>query len=311
MIITADRLTTDGSAHAFLLNVPTDVPILLVSRVGDYRFNQDILSLKGKKYVLIDFLEYGWDWKFEFGHTWGVNTDKVDFLKGDEYAKLDDFIRENPPALTLKRELLLEDVTDNVKPIEYPNYQPSYPVQSKDLFDNRLINVFYYWGRSNENRVRLHSEIWANSSKNGASICDNIYYFNQFMAEEKSNNRWITLNIPHYGRIDILNLLAINGSAKLSVSMAGAGIKCFRSTGESIVNSVAVMMEDKLAWAYPFIHLENCIKFTKYGEEIATIEEALRYDNLYEVYRNGLATAEKYQINNYINNYILPLINKA
>lgn len=311
MIITADRFTTDGSAHAFLLQINTNVPILLVSRVGDYKFNDDILSLKGKKYVLICFVEYGWDWRFEFGHTWGVNTDKVDFLKGDEYKKLDDFIRENPPALTFKRELLLNDVRDNVVPIEYPNYQPSYPVHTKEQFNSRLINCFYYWGRSSEYRVKLHSEIWANSSRNAASICDNIYYFNQYMAEEKSNNRWVTLNIPHYGRIDILNLLAINGSSKLSVSMPGAGIKCFRSTGESIVNSVAVMKEDKLAWTYPFTHLENCIKFNEYGEEIATIEEALRNDNLYEVYRNSLATAEKYQISNYIENYILPLINKA
>ena len=41
------------------------------------------------------------------------------------------------------------------------------------------------------------------------------------------------------------------------------------------------------------------------------IEAALKYESLYEVYCEGMGNIEKYRTPNYINNYILPLINKA
>lgn len=309
MVYVADANgSTDGTAYKFLQMIPADIPIVLVSRVLDYKFNESLLHLKGKKWILVDFIEFGWQWNGD-AHHWGVNTANFDFLSGVEWERIDNFIASNSPAMAFKRELLKKDVTDICQPIEYPGWTNPYPVNTKEEFDARPIDVFNFWGRSHEARVQLHGDIWKGASAGGYSVCDNIYYFNEFMKEEKGR-KWVSFWMPHYGRTDISNILAINGLSKLSMSLPGAGVKCFRSTGESPVNSVMVCKEDDLAWSYPWVDSENCFKFEDFGGEINTIKFALTDKRLYEIYREGIATADKYRVNNYINNYILPLINK-
>ncbi len=65
---------SDGLAFNMLQRVDVDVPIILVSRVEDMKLNDRLLKLKD--YVLIDYVENGWDWSMDYGHQWGKNTDK-------------------------------------------------------------------------------------------------------------------------------------------------------------------------------------------------------------------------------------------
>lgn len=320
MIIVPDiNRSTDGTAHRFLERLNVDMPILLLTAFPEMKLGDAIYQLKGKKYALVCFAEYGWDWNREETHIWGVNTIKfADKFNTDDYRRLDDFIRENPPAVIFKRELLLKDSKENIYPIEFPNWEPHHPVQTKEEYNNRPINVFNFWGRSHEARLVFHGDIWRQAAKKGYAVCDNIYLFNHFMAEERNPNKWVTFNIPHYARVPITEILKINGLSKLSVSLPGAGVKCFRTTGESFVNSVMVMPHDHLAYSYPLVHGLNCIKFQitdfkgvdKSWNVVEAIETALERDDLYQIYRNGNETAKFYQIDNYTK-HIESIINKA
>lgn len=320
MIITADANgRTDGTAHRFVQMIKSELPIVLVSRCNDFVFNTSLNRIKD--YILICFTEYNWDWDRKNTHKWGVNTkDFSSLFPSDEWNKFDDFVAKNPPKLTLKRELLKKDKSSTLLPIEYPNWVEKQPIQTKEQFNSRLIEVFFYWGHSHECRRQLHGNIWLNSSVSGYSVCDNLYYFENFMKEEKGS-KWVTFNMPHYGRTDIKNLMMINANSKLSVSLPGAGVKCFRSTGESPINSVMVCQEDTLAWTFDWVDGFNCIKVPNDGSiesirgigvstEIPVLENSLKRDDLYDIYLNGVETADKYYCPNYIS-YLEKIINKA
>lgn len=309
MIISPDKnCLLDGSVVRIAREIQTDIPILPLTRIDNFVFNPELLSLD--KYILLDYSELWWNTENENSHLFGKNTnDFSEIYKGDEWLRFDDFVRNQPPAIYFKRELLKKDVSDTVLPIDYPCWVGECPIDSREQYNARPVNVFFYWGRSHEERAKLHGNIWVHSSKNGASVCDNLYYFSKFLEEEKGNNKWVTLHVPHYGRTDIENILAINGLSKLSISLFGAGRKCFRTTGESPVNSLMVMQDSKSAYSYEWIHGENCLKFPTTQTEIEMIDEFLQRKDLYDIYVEGVKTCDKYKISNYLNNYINPIIN--
>lgn len=307
-VIVADELQrADGPAHAFLSHVNSPVPIVLVSRVQDFKFNPELEKLD--KYVLVDFFELGWDWDQQIGSQWGRNAGRfMDIFLGDEWKRLDEFIANKPPLVTFQRELLEQYRSDTIVPIEYPNWQPEHPAQTKEQFDKRPIELFHYWGFSHPARKRFQGEAHLHSLEKDIDIIDNIFYLENFL-QENHKRYWATIHIPHFARLPISQILEINGRSKLSLSLPGAGKKCFRSTGESPVNSVMVCQLDRLAWSYMWINGVNCIQCFP-ENEIEAIELALQRDDLYQIYLYGLETASKYRIENYIKNYIEPTIKK-
>ena len=295
-VIVANKTgNTDGVAHSFLQNVQSKMPIVLISRANDFVFNDDLLALKGKSWALCCFMEYGWRWDEEL-HYWGINSHEFDFMQGDEWEKFDDFIRDCPPAVTLKRELLQDDACDTLRPIEYPSIITPIPIQSKEEFNNRPLSAVYYFGRSHEERLRIHSDVWRNASKYGYSVCDNLYYFNGFMANE-TGKKYASFHIPHYARHPIESVLTINGLGKFGIVPFGAGRKTFRHT-EVTANSIMLTWKDNLAWSFPWQDGKNCF-VCDIGEEVETIEELSTCD-LYDVYRGGVENWKNYEYNNYI-----------
>lgn len=293
---------TDSAYHTLVKHIKSDVPIVMVSWSENFVFNDALLSLK--EYCLVCFCEYGWDFKITDSHIWGQNT--VDRYYTGDWIKFDNWVKENPFKVLLKRELLKKDVSDKVKPIEYPCISLVYPFQTKEQFDNRSVNVFGYWGRSNENRIRIHAEIWQHAYKNGFQPCDNIYYISKYLIEE-SGEKWINIWIPHWARIDMNKLLSINFFSKLSLSWEGAGFKCFR-TMESPVNSTMVMHKNQFAWSHDWDET-NCI-LVEDGKEIEGIELALKNDRLYSVYLKGVENVNKYRLESYIP-FLENIINNA
>jgi len=225
----------------------------------------------------------------------------------NDWIKFDNWVKENPPKIIFKRELLKKDVSDTIKPIEYPCIIAPWPVQSKEEFNSRPIDYFQYWGRSNEHRLRIHGEIWLDAYKRGYQVCDNLYYVTDYLRNEHGKKA-ISLWIPHYARTDISSLMSINNLSKLSLSWEGAGQKCFRTSGEAGVNSVLVMHKNNLAWAHDW-NETNCI-LVENGKEIEGIEAALANPNLYEIYKKCVENTDRYRTGRYISEYIMPLINK-
>lgn len=308
MILVANKTgTTDGPAYQFISQINSPIPLVLVSRANDFVFNEELLKLD--RWVLVDYTEYNWDWDRKETHIWGKNTDKFPYVfPGDEWKRFDDFVISKPPVLIFKRELLKKDASETLLPIEYPNWIKPIALQSREEFNARPFSVFFFWGRSHEARVKLHGNIWLNASSGGYSVCDSLNHIRGFV-ENEEGEKWVTLNIPHYARIPIESILQMNGASKLSISMPGAGVKCFRSTGESGANSTMVMQRDDLAWTHEWIDGHNCIQFNSFGEEIETIKSALRKEDLYLIYINCVATSNQYYLPTYID-HLEKLINE-
>lgn len=307
MVILANGYNeTDGSMHQMLLNVNSKVPIVLVSRPNKFIFNEQLKSLD--KYVLVDVCEYGWNREFENTHLFGKNTQTefADLFVGDEWKRFDEFVAEKPPILYLKRELLNKDVNDTILPIEYPAWYEAPPIESKEQFEARPLDVFFSWGYSSEYRRQLHGRIWTEAHKYGYMVCDNLYYLNGFLQHEENKHKWLTVNIPHFNRHPMNEILGVNGMAKISVSLPGAGIKCFRNC-ESSLNSVMALSEDKYAWTYDWIPDSNCIRLPK-DKEIYWLNSYVTDRDLYEIYANGVETCRKYYLPNYIS-HLEKLIN--
>jgi hypothetical protein len=288
---------TDGPAFQFLQKINSYIPVVLVSRSNNFVFNEALHDLKA--YVLVSFVEYGWNRTFKDTHVFGKNTDKFsDIFNGEEWSKFDSFVKTNPPALYFQREILKKDVSDWLLPIDYPCWHVVPESVSKEEFDARPINVFNFWGRSNELRLKFQAEVWMNAYEKGGAVCDNIYQLNAFLKEESSPNKWVSLHIPHYARIEVQNILAFNGLSKLSVSMPGAGKVCFRHV-ESSLNSVMVTEDNDTAFSHEWIDGENCIKY-KGETPTADLNYALKHYDLYPIYLKGIENCKKYQVNNYI-----------
>jgi len=268
MVIVANKTQeTDGSMHSLAQKVNSPIPILLVSRPSRFVFNEEVLTLAGKDFVLWDVSELGWDAPMNETHIWGVNTKKFkDYFPGEEWDKLEYFLQEHKPKRYFCRELLDKDASDYYVPLSYPCLYEVAPVQSKEDFDKRILEVAYTWGLSHEGRKRIHADIWAKSGKHGYVVCDNIGFLNGFIAAERNPRKWLTQNTPHYARYPMETINAIHGLSKISLSPAGAGRVCFRHT-EVSMNSIMLMWEDNIKWPFPWVDGYNCIK-SKEGEEV-------------------------------------------
>ena len=205
-----------------------------------------------------------------------------------------------------------KDRSDRILPIEYPCFNPIPEPQSFEDFCARPIEVSYLWGESHPDRTNLHIEIYKDQSKYGYHLLDNAMHIEGCFNDVPAGQRkvWLSQKVPHYARYSIEDVLMIGSASKISVSMPGAGVKCFRHS-ESPINSVMFMLDDKLAWSYPWVGNVNCFKFRL----INMIEGLLLVQRdpelLYYVYLNGIANCCNYHIDKYIPNYVLKSIKEA
>jgi len=305
-IILADNNgQVDSAYHTLVRHIQSSIPIVMISWVENFVFNPELLKIKD--YILICFCEYGYDAVLTDTHLWGNNSEKFTRYYTGDWVKFDDWVKENPPKLILKRELLKKDVSEKVQPIDYAATTQSIPIQSEEEFYHRPLSACYYFGRSHEGRLEIHSDIWKGATVYGYSVCDNIYYFNGFIQHE-SGKKYFSAHIPHYQRHPIEEVLIINGLAKIGIAPFGAGQKTFRSQ-EVSSNSVMLMWEDNLAWGIEWVHGFNCLK-CKIGEEVEIIEKWIKDPALYSIYLEGVKTWDRYRVGRYISEYINPIINK-
>lgn len=317
----------DPPVHAILQHFPNltssdeaDIVLLPITHLSGFEFNPALLSLK-KPYVLFDYCEYGAnDWDRQETHLFGVNTSLFEI----QYIEFDTFVRNNPPLLYFKRELLEKDRTSTILPIEYPCYVQRTPVQSREHFENRPIEVFNSWGYSHESRVLLHGNMFLSKADVGYTLVDNYDHITPILSREKGRI-WVSVHTPDFARIPIQRIIGFASISKISVSLPGAGVKCFRHS-EVSANSIMFMQEDNLAWAFPWVAGFNCLKSEldhnnfweiKGGDgytEIDTLKDVTDpesdYD-LYGIYLCGMENADRYRIDRYVPEYLVNHIELA
>lgn len=319
MVISADRKgTLDAPTYNLLKEINVDIPIVQINTFSGYEFNPELYNLD--KWVLADFLELGAN-SWDMSHTllFGKNSELFKQTHTDEWRKFDEFVKAKPPALYLKRELLIKDFKDNIHPISFPCFWDVPTIQTKDEFNSRVLSVFNSWGYSHELRRMIHGEIFINAVKRNRAVIDNFSHLEEEIKDQRQ--KWVSVFTPHHSRLPMSYVLSVQGMAKLSLSLPGAGVVCFRHS-EASINSVMVLRDDPIAWSFPWVDNVNCIKFpfsydmdnirglVGVQDVIERVEKALIDPNLYDIYVAGVNNCLKYRVDKYVSEYLEPLIMK-
>lgn len=285
-----------------------DVIAIPITTVADFEFNEKLNDIK-KPYVLLDYTELEWNY-FDNGEPtmlFGQNAKDCRWLK-ENWHPFSDFVRDHPPAVYFKRELLAKDVTDKVKPIDWPCVLEIPKIQTEAEFNARRYEVLFVWGYSHPSRPRLHADIFRGMANYGIDVVSTI---EQYFKRPVSNGAraWASIYSPYYDRAPMSIIAMMQQDAKIGVSLPGAGRKCFRSAEAPVGSIMAAPSLDGLAWSYPWEHSENFIGLWNCSEDnFDWLNKYVRELSLYPIYLAGQETIRKYQTKTYIENYINPLI---
>lgn len=292
------------------------IPFVPIGYLPEFRFDSDGMNrISGKKWVLLDMSEGGWD-AGEKPNVLGRGvTRNFGHLSSDEWVKLDDFVRDHPPLIQFKRELFLRDASPSLMPCDYLVTHPVPAVQSKVKFEARPLDVFFAWGYSHPSRPKLHGDIFHGMAANGIEV---ISEWSQNPPDLKKR-WWMSVYSPWYARTPIQEVLRVQQTARISVAMPGAGRKTFRHA-ESCLGCVMAAPEDGMAWSYPWESMKNCVKMPWGGGWFDSLNEftvnPLGIDlyshiaDLYDIYRGGMENAARYQSETWVQNYLLPSIQR-
>lgn len=300
---------TDGVTHEQLLRhmpVGNDVTIVMVVTHPNYKFNHDLNSLRGKKYVLMDFCEWGWQWDFTKNNILGQTDAYPGESKSHEWGTLHQFIRDNPPILTFQRELRSQNATTSLIPIDFLCTQPAKPIVGKAEYDARPIQVFASWGFSHPRRARVHGEILTAMGTKNIEVVDG-YEKVDWGWLRKDGRVWLSVFTPHWMRYPMSTVYGWQSKSKISLSMQGAGGKAFRDQ-QAPVDCVMAHHAHFLAKAYPFDE-SNSICLVE-PNEIDDLLKAVERNDLYELYLESQKTIDKYRVENYLPNYIIASIKR-
>lgn len=291
-----DRVASESEADAVL------IPISLFS---NYQFNNDLEHLT-KPIIVMDFMEYGNGLLSDGTHLFGKTYRNLllDVLPAP-YKRFDEWIGQREPLLYFKRELRQQDASERVKPIEFTCYLEIPETQPKHIFDVRSIECLYWWGYSHISRPKLHADIFRAMTIHPIQV---ISHWEQWQEGRFSGRVWATIHCPHWTRRHISEILEWQLRSKVTVAMPGNGVKTFRHA--ETVGTLMALPNDNLAWSYPWINEENCIRLTPHFE-FATLEDAIRTCDLYPMYLAGQENLRKYQSFAYVRDWILPNIERV
>lgn len=307
----------DPPVHSLLRQLPdankaqsvasADVTIVPISHHNEFRYNEGAMSsLRGKRWVLQDWSEFGWDWLQLTSYLWGQNRTSLPKFDNEEYRKFDQFMRDNPPILTFQRELLQKDRTDRLIPIEYAAWLPEVGASPKEEFLKRPLDCSYYWGRSHEARLEMHANIFSWARTGGYDLLSEWNHVDKAIADNPHSRKWLAVYAPHFSRIDVREVQSFLQKSKVTIVMNGAGVKTFRH-GEACQDAILAVPKDELAWSYPWVWGQNCLK-----ADVKTILDALMTpDSLYELYMNGMANASNYRYDAYLRRWVVGNIERC
>jgi len=299
------NLVTDVEPDAWL------VPITYGSH---FKF-EGLAQIKGKKWVLVDYSEFGWDWKQDTSYKW-LNGDRFkhpSFAHHEEYIKLQHFMLDNPPILTFQRELLERDRSDTLVPIEYLSWLPDdRGMDTKEQFLKRPLDVSYIWSRSHEERPKMHGAIFDCCGGWGYDVISEFSHVERALQESRSAKKWLSVHVPHYARIDVREVQKFVKMSKITISMPGCGVKCFRH-GEVCQDAIMAMLKDELAWSYPW-NYGNSIPICSSDideRQITEISNSLENQDLYNIYIAAMENGRKYRSETYLRQWVMGNIQRV
>ena len=297
----------------------SDLVCLEITKRDSFTFDEfEFNSTEGKEFVVIDFTEYGYD-KTEVDHFYGVNTtEHEEKFPNKEYIKLDEALKKRKIKCYFKRELPKEhrNCEFTIYPIEYPCLHPEEQENSYESFWGRSTDVFFNWGWSNPSRPKLHAEFYNSAHPMNYSVVSQRNHLEGQIKDSRGLPVVFTQFIPHHSRLHMDEVLHLQRSSRINVSLNGCGVKCFRHA-ESPSNSLMALQENSLKWTHEWTDENAIILPNKNNGEIdakLSVEKIINSlknkEELYSKYLNCVRTNNKYRKENYANQ-ILSLISKS
>jgi hypothetical protein len=242
----------------------------------------------------------------------------------NEYIELHRAVRSLKVKAYFKRELLAgfqSPVPYPIYPLDWtiPNFAEHGAVDTREQFDARPIDIFMSWGYSSESRPRLYGELMRKAGKFCAHFALSAEDVDRSLAD-KRERIFALLFAPVYRRIRLEKLLEWQKKSKLTVSLKGCGIKCFRCAEGSFNSLLVQQAPETVQWSYPWVDGQNCIGLANGpdGEvdEVVQVEDLYHHlritqGSLYDVYLRGLENNKRYRMDTYARNYLLPKLAEA
>ncbi len=290
-----------------------DVIFVPFARFDGFKFDEKMNGIK-KPWVLFDWCEFGWDDPMKQSYEWGVGRTEHPAFRTSDIVKFDQFIEIHPPLLTFQRELLLDDCTDTLLPLDYMNWLPEYGNDTKEDFIKRQIEVEFDWGRSSEGRMWLHGAIFQQATHLGYEPVSEFCHLEH--ALRGGNSRaWLSVHTPWYARLDVRQLQDIVRRSLITVVMPGAGGKTFRGS-ERASDAIMAMPRHRLACPYPWnesnsIVLPEIKTVADANEAVQVLANSLMRTDLYEIYCNAMENARNFRPSEYGRRWIAANVEKA
>jgi len=266
------------------------------------------LARINKPIICFDFLEY-------FGQLEG-DTHLLDrmplpkvYAERKDFQELSDILHDKRPAVYFKRELFANGAHEaGVHPVEWPCVVDIPARDDQATFANRPFEAFNCWGLSHPARARFHGDTFFLMADRNIDVYS---HWEQLPHSASSHNprKWISIHSPHTNRRHIQEVLQWQYQSKCSVTLPGAGVKCFRST-ESPVNAIPVTLQDKAVWSIPWKHGVNCIRLKTRQQPLELADYLLKIadHDLFAIYREAQDTVDRYRADRYVAEYIIPTI---
>ena len=278
-----------------------DVVVAFLSFREEFKFNTELGRLR-KPWVLVDFVEDDWQWD---GQENRLGFDRPYFAAREnaEWAKLDQLVRTRPPILTFKRELLQSRMDDRTTPIDYLAEHPIPPTMGN--WGSRRFEVLFVWGYSNPQRCYLHAQLFNAMGGDNLEVFDAL---DKISAASDGKREWISIYSPWFKRVPMAEVMAIQQHAKVSVSLPGAGKKCFRCS-EAPVGCLPAFGDFPIARAYPWDETNSVT--LKSGCEYFCLRETFEDPLLYDRYVRAQENIRRYVPEAYVRDYMKPNIQRC
>lgn len=311
--------------HFYVMEESDVVFLVFIAPSGDFILDADALGQLAECKLPVIIFDY-------------TETFPQDFFLGviplpdtSPYKPVDAVLRALPIKAYFKREMTpgaqVTGLPFPIYPIDWTlnvvNCGPL-TIDTEKEYNNRPIDIFMSWGYSSESRPKLMGELLRRAGAFNAHFAVTEEDLNHALMEGRERI-FALLFTPHYRRIHISKLLEWQAKAKISISMFGAGKKCFRHAEASYNSLMAHQQPDAVEWSYQWIPGKNCLQLPDGEKFIETqfiteecvavnwLYDALRIEQgkLYPMYVNCVLNNRNYHNNAYARDYLLPKIVKA
>jgi len=295
-----------------------------ITHMNGWDFNEEEFNrIKSKRFIIFDFTEYGWS-NVNVQHIYGRSDGKYDHLFSNKnYLKLNKALKDVDIRVYFKRELPKALWTPLIQPIEYPCLFENTYIEPVENYINRPIDIFFNWGWSNPSRPSLHAAFYRMAEELNFSVVSDIRHVQGEKRDHPNRPLVLTQFTPHHSRFSMNDILRAQSMSKISVSLNGCGVKCFRHE-EAPVNSLMALQDNVLEWTYPWNeensivlppkrHSSSGILPGKLSEDLTewenldadlSVRMLMRLLNnpkhLHSEYVMGIQNCQKYLLKNYI-----------